>query len=248
MKKLKNLRKKKPGQIDYASDECVSRAKAITPGQTNESKGDNAREYDYEGEMTKQQLRTIEMAAKELQGMISDNQNLPEWWQNKITLATDYMQTARDYLKSDVKESLDERTPVRPTVQDKKLKNLRVPNPNFKGTLKRKKPNERSMDKFREHVTKEGNGLWANIHAKRKRGEKMRKKGEKGAPTPAAIKNAQKEDVTEKITIGKIRKAAYKTGKALGDVNAVKRGKVGRRIKNRVIGKLVGKAMGALMK
>ena len=26
-------------------------------------------------------------------------------------------------------------------------------------------------------------GLYANIHAKRKRGEKMRKKGAKGAPT-----------------------------------------------------------------
>ena len=39
----------------------------------------------------------------------------------------------------------------------------------------------------------EGNGLWANIHAKRRRGERMRKKGEKGAPTPAAIKSAQKE-------------------------------------------------------
>ena len=30
-------------------------------------------------------------------------------------------------------------------------------------------------------------GLYANIHAKRKRGEKMRKKGAKGAPTAAAL-------------------------------------------------------------
>ena len=37
-------------------------------------------------------------------------------------------------------------------------------------------------------------GLWANIHAKRKRGEKMRKKGEKGAPTPEAIRAAQREE------------------------------------------------------
>ena len=39
-------------------------------------------------------------------------------------------------------------------------------------------------------------GLWANIHAKRKRikdgsGEKMRKKGSKGAPTDKAIKQSQ---------------------------------------------------------
>ena len=45
------------------------------------------------------------------------------------------------------------------------------------------------------HVTKEGKtakkGLWYNIHQKRKRGEKMRKKGDRGAPTPAAIKRSQ---------------------------------------------------------
>ena len=45
------------------------------------------------------------------------------------------------------------------------------------------------------HVTKEGKkakkGLWYNIHQKRKRGEKMRKKGDKGAPTAKAIKRSQ---------------------------------------------------------
>jgi len=45
------------------------------------------------------------------------------------------------------------------------------------------------------HTTKEGKkakkGLWYNIAMKRKRGEKMRKKGEKGAPTEAAIKKSQ---------------------------------------------------------
>ena len=33
-------------------------------------------------------------------------------------------------------------------------------------------------------------GLYANIHAKRKRGEKMRKKGAKGAPTKANFRRA----------------------------------------------------------
>ena len=33
-------------------------------------------------------------------------------------------------------------------------------------------------------------GLYANIHAKRKRGGKMRKKGAKGAPTAANFKRA----------------------------------------------------------
>ena len=33
-------------------------------------------------------------------------------------------------------------------------------------------------------------GLWDNIHAKRKRGGKMRKKGAKGAPTAANFRRA----------------------------------------------------------
>lgn len=35
-------------------------------------------------------------------------------------------------------------------------------------------------------------GLYANIHAKRKRGEKMRKKGAKGAPTDKDFYEAAK--------------------------------------------------------
>lgn len=35
-------------------------------------------------------------------------------------------------------------------------------------------------------------GLYANIHAKRKAGKKMRKKGAAGAPTDADFKNAAK--------------------------------------------------------
>ena len=53
--------------------------------------------------------------------------------------------------------------------------------------------------KFRKggdtHVTKKGKTakkvLWYHIHQKRKRGEKMRKKGAKGAPTAEAIKKSQ---------------------------------------------------------
>ena len=37
-----------------------------------------------------------------------------------------------------------------------------------------------------------GPGLYANIHAKRKRGGKMRKKGAKGAPKPSDFKRAKK--------------------------------------------------------
>ena len=49
--------------------------------------------------------------------------------------------------RADKRESaeLDERTPIRPTIKDKKLKNLRVPNPNYKGGLDRKPKQKRAM-------------------------------------------------------------------------------------------------------
>ena len=38
-------------------------------------------------------------------------------------------------------------------------------------------------------------------------------------------------------TIGKTRSLLYKSGKVLGDVNAVKRGAIGMRVTNRLVGK-----------
>jgi len=48
-------------------------------------------------------------------------------------------------------------------------------------------------------MRKKQQGLWANIHEKRKRiaagsGEKMRKPGSKGAPTAKAIKQSAKTE------------------------------------------------------
>ncbi len=71
-----------------------------------------------------------------------------------------------------------------------------------KKTVMTKKPLKRQVLQFKEFAEslEEGkNGLWANIHAKRKRikngsGERMRKPGEKGAPTAQDFKDAQ-EDV-----------------------------------------------------
>lgn len=58
-------------------------------------------EYDQEGDMAKTQLRTMIDAAKELHDMLGKDDNLPEWVQNKITKATDYIDSARDYIKSE---------------------------------------------------------------------------------------------------------------------------------------------------
>ena len=46
------------------------------------------KEYDYEGEMAKDQLVTMADAASELHDMLDDTENLPEWCQNKISKST----------------------------------------------------------------------------------------------------------------------------------------------------------------
>ena len=52
------------------------------------------------------------------------------------------------------------------------------------------------IEKMKKKTKEKNESLWANIHKKRQRikqgsGERMRKKGEKGAPTKAQIDRAQ---------------------------------------------------------
>lgn len=43
------------------------------------------------------------------------------------------------------------------------------------------------------------------------------------------------------MTIGKLRTILYTVAKYLGDINAVKRGRVKERVQNRIIGKFTGR-------
>jgi len=45
-----------------------------------------------------------------------------------------------------------------------------------------------------------------------------------------------------------LRSSLYKVARIMGDVNAVKKGKVGKRVARRVAGKGTGKALGRLFK
>ena len=60
----------------------------------------NRGEYDREGEMAQDQLKTAADAANELRSILDSDENLPEWIQSKITMAMEYLDTARDNMKS----------------------------------------------------------------------------------------------------------------------------------------------------
>ena len=71
----------------------------------NEEKDE--KEYDYEGEMVKSDLRSIIANANRLIDMLDDKDNLPEWCQNKITLAEDYVSTVANYMTAEMSEAVD---------------------------------------------------------------------------------------------------------------------------------------------
>ena len=78
-------------------DNCV---KMEDHGPENPEDPVNYGEYDREGDMAKDDLRTIDSAAEELYSILQADDNLPEWVQSKITKAVDYIDTARDYMKA----------------------------------------------------------------------------------------------------------------------------------------------------
>lgn len=107
-------------------------------------------EYNYEGEMAVTQLKTICRHAEALQAKMKPDTNLPEWVQSKITLATDYMQTAHDYLMSE----LEEQAPVAPVPDKKYIKGT----PEHKAYKATKKPiNGMPTGKMKEDFDAEGN-------------------------------------------------------------------------------------------
>ena len=89
---------------DGASEEELGRIKdkykKEDHGPENPEADYNKGEYDREGDMAKDDLRTLNDAAKELYSIIQADENLPEWVQAKINRAMDYLDTARDYMKA----------------------------------------------------------------------------------------------------------------------------------------------------
>jgi hypothetical protein len=115
------------------------------------------REYDYEGEMVKSDLRSIIANANRLIDMLDDDDNLPEWCQNKITLAEDYVSTVANYMTAEMNEQIQEAEKHEET------------GPNSIAAMTYvDKPNKEKMHKMKEEVEQvdEANkptnpGLWA---------------------------------------------------------------------------------------
>ena len=114
-------------------------------------------EYDYEGDMAMSQLKSIIANSQKMHDMLSDDTNLPEWVQSKITLAEDYISTASTYMQGEMsEETLDEKRGLWDNIhaKQKRIKNgsgERMRKPGSKGAptaadLKNSQTEEVSLD------------------------------------------------------------------------------------------------------
>jgi len=83
-------------------------AKAKLGEEKNMNEEKDEKEYDYEGEMVKSDLRSVIANANRLIDMLEDDDNLPEWCQNKITLAEDYISTVANYMTAEMNEEVEQ--------------------------------------------------------------------------------------------------------------------------------------------
>jgi len=77
-------------------------------------------EYGREGESSRNNIHTMMRNAKQLEKMLGNEDNLPEWVQEKLTLASDYMQTIADYLASERETDAEDETGME--LAEKKVK------------------------------------------------------------------------------------------------------------------------------
>lgn len=105
MKKIKDFR-----LPDEGTHLARKHALQMTPGERRKRIAgyEEQTEETAEGRMMRDQLDIIMDAADEIYDMVDDNDDLPEWCQNKITKAKDYIDTVRDYMFSQEKDNDDD--------------------------------------------------------------------------------------------------------------------------------------------
>jgi hypothetical protein len=181
--------------IVLGDDSIFNKARVGAKSYATEAK--EKQEYDYEGDMAMSQLKSIIANSQRMHDSMSEDTNLPEWVQSKITLAEDYISTAANYLQSEMnEEKMPFEGPYKKAGERKDEYGNKVKN--VAKHLAKKAMNTQKNEEA--EPVEEKRGLWDNIHAKRKRiksgsGERMRKPGSEGAPSAADLKNSRTEEV-----------------------------------------------------
>ena len=151
---------------------------------------------DHEPEMIRNQFKTAKRASKRIKKHTLKKDNFKAWVQSKITKATDYLDTAADYLdgKDDMKEELNKKD--KPYIK-KLVKNLR------KGS----KTHAKQADKLEKAMNEE-----SNPRIPRKKGQPANSKKHSDLYTDENPKGTIhglgfKDVATAKASVAKIRKS-----------------------------------------
>ena len=200
--------------------------KAGRPGKAMEGNMDPADsgEYDREGDMAKEQMHTIMSAAKELHRILRDDENLPEWVQKKITLAKEYIDTARDYMLTQHAERAEEEPIAEKAVSKKQQRFMGMAHAmqkgeKIKGAGSELKKVAKTMKKgdVEDFAKTKHNGLPEKAKAKKTEGAKpdfldVDKDGDKKEPMKKAAGEKKEKKVEETSTESTSSKGGYNFG------------------------------------
>jgi hypothetical protein len=158
-------------------------------------------EYDQEGDMAKDTIKTVVRHAQALEKILGDNDNLPEWVQSKLAKIESMMTAVDDYMQNQQDDMDDEQEPIAEKAVSKKQQR-------FMGMVSAAKKGEKPASKEVAKVAKT---------MKKSDAEDFASTKHKGLPEKAAKKNKE-EDVEESTTSGSVATngAAPKAAKGAG--------------------------------
>jgi hypothetical protein len=158
-------------------------------------------EYDQEGDMAKDSIKTVVRHAQALEKILGDNDNLPEWVQSKLAKIESMMTAVDDYMQNQADDMDDEQEPIAEKAVSKKQQR-------FMGMVHATQKGEKAPSKEVAKVAKSMGKKDAEDFASTK---------QKGLPEKAAKKTKEK-DVEESTTSGSVATggAAPKASKSSG--------------------------------
>jgi hypothetical protein len=144
-------------------------------------------EYDQEGDMAKDSIKTVVRHAQALEKILGDNDNLPEWVQSKLAKIESMMTAVDDYMQNQADDMDDEQEPIAEKAVSKKQQR-------FMGMVSAAKKGEKPASKEVAKVAKT---------MKKGDAEDFASTKHKGLPEKAAKKPKEK-DVEESTTSGSV--------------------------------------------
>jgi len=158
-------------------------------------------EYDQEGDMAKDSIKTVVRHAQALEKILGDNDNLPEWVQSKLAKIESMMTAVDDYMQNQADDMDGDEEPIAEKAVSKKQQR-------FMGMVSAAKKGEKPASKEVAKVAKT---------MKKSDAEDFASTKHKGLPEKAAKKPKEK-DVEESTTSGSVATstAAPKAAKGAG--------------------------------